>query len=824
MSETTVTHDGSLCISTGRDRFETRWKQQDIQWSALVEKLSKTIKTRETHAEYMLLDKGRQDNVKDVGGFVGGVVNKGNRKKENIGARQLITLDLDTATGYFWEDFCMLYDNAALIYSTHKHTPAEPRYRLILPLSREVHSDEYQAIARKLAEALGMGYFDPTTFQPERLMYWPSTPKDIDYYYQFQDGGWLDADAMLRMYHDWRDMSQWPRHPKENEIVARLSKKQGDPLEKKGMLGVFCRSYTISDVLAVFLADDYESCADPGRYTYRHGSTAGGLVLYEDKYAFSHHSTDPASNKLCNAFDLVRLHKFGHEDEHVKPETPVNKYPSYSSMLQFAASDATVKQRANIERLTEAGYDFNDDSEDTDPEWLKLLDMNEKDNTPKSTIKNVLTILNNDPKIKGCLAFNVFEQREVALKDLPWRKVDLNSPWLTDKDDAAMREHLESKHKITTVSKINDGVAILMMNNSFHPVRDYLSSVKWDGVKRVDRLLIDYLGAEDTLYTRTVTRKTFVGAVARIFQPGVKFDHVLTLVGVQGHGKSWLIGKLGKQWFSDSMGSLRSKEAFENLQGVWLMEIGELSQFKNQDVAIIKHFISKREDRYRVAYGKRVENFPRQSVMFGTTNDFEFLQDDTGDRRFWPIDCTYGTPTKNIFTEFTNKEVDLFWAEVLHYYQKGETIYLDKEMDALAAEVQERHSVKDDRAPAIYHYLNTLLPPEKEWFKMSKWDRQEYLKAPAPKGRLITEVMVDEIWKDVFNKSEADMSTGNTKFIHAIMRRHRGWRIIKTRNDKGNVSRGYERLGDHELQLDIIQKQVTEKMLTDSSDPTDNDL
>src|SRR5204862_3790969 len=136
----------------------------------------------------------------------------------------------------------------------------------------------------------------------------------------------------------------WPVSQRHSEIIQRAAKKQGDPLEKPGVIGAWCRTYSIAEVIELYLSDVYEECAVPGRYTYKHGSTAAGLVLYDEKFAYSHHGTDPVSGKLCNAFDLVRVHKFGLKDEDARDGTPANRMPSYQEMLDFASKDRTVRR------------------------------------------------------------------------------------------------------------------------------------------------------------------------------------------------------------------------------------------------------------------------------------------------------------------------------------------------------------------------------------------------------------------------------------------------------------------------------------------------
>ena len=278
-----INFDGSFDIATGRSRKETNWRNKEFTWSELIKKVSVTHRTAETHSEYVTAKKTRQDEIKDIGGFVGGYLSTGRRKSGNVLHRQLITLDLDYAKPGFWDDFTLLYGNAALVYSTHKHAPDSPRLRLIVPLDRPVYADEYEAIARKLAGSIDIELFDPTTFQPERLMYWPSTSKDGEYIFEYQDGEWLNADEILSSYYDWKDSSEWPVSSKVDKLVQRSINKQGDPLEKPGVIGAFCRTYTVTEVLEIFLADVYEPCAVENRYTYKEGSTAAGLIVYEDK-------------------------------------------------------------------------------------------------------------------------------------------------------------------------------------------------------------------------------------------------------------------------------------------------------------------------------------------------------------------------------------------------------------------------------------------------------------------------------------------------------------------------------------------------------------
>ena len=178
-------------LATGRSRKEKKWKNQEISWQELVKNLSETHSTYETCVEYRAMNKDKQDAIKDIGGFVGGALKDGRRLNGNVISRSMLTLDLDFADKDFWDDLIMLNDFACCVYSTHKHTAEKPRLRLIIPLSRDVSAEEYEAIARRVAGDIGIDQFDDTTFQPARLMYWPSTSQDGVYQFEHQEGEWL---------------------------------------------------------------------------------------------------------------------------------------------------------------------------------------------------------------------------------------------------------------------------------------------------------------------------------------------------------------------------------------------------------------------------------------------------------------------------------------------------------------------------------------------------------------------------------------------------------------------------------------------------------
>lgn len=776
-------YDDTLDIATGRSRKETAWKNRNITWAQLVEKISETHRTAETYAEYMASKKPRQDEIKDIGGFVGGYLSNGRRKAGSVLHRQLITLDIDHGTDDMFDRFTLLYGNAGAIYSTHKHSAETPRYRLLIPLDRPVQADEYAAISRRIAGTLDIEAFDNTTFEPSRLMYWPSTAKDAVYYKDWQDGPWLCADDVLNYYHDWKDSSEWPVSAKLTTLVQREIKKQGDPLEKPGIIGAFCRTYNIHEAIEKFLPDIYRAGDGPDRYSYIEGTTSNGVKIYDDKFAYSHHGTDPASGKTCNAFDLVRLHRFDGKDDNVKEGTPVNKLPSHKAMEELAAADPEVRILRVNERKAEAAEAFADivaDDGPTDDKWKGELKI-DKSGEPLSTITNTLLILFNDPDVRGCFKSNEFTRKDILTRNVPWREVTPSTKYLTDVDLMGLRSWLEKTYTISSAPKIDDALGLVLHKNSFHPVREYLDTLSWDGEARLETLLIDYLGAEDNAYVRAATRKTFIAAVARVLHPGCKFDYVLTIVGKQGAGKSTIIRKMGGDWYCENLTTVQGKEAAEQLHGVWLMEMGELASLKKAEVEVIKNFISRQEDAFRPAYGRKVEVYPRQCVFIGTTNNRDFLRDPTGNRRFWPVDINEDAATKSLKHDLSKQVINQLWAEAKQYHSEGEELYLTKELEAMAAAVQIEHVETDERTGQIERYLQTLVP--ETWESMNTWERRSFLNGDsdimAEGVKLRNHICVAEIWCELIGGTMKDMNTMNTKPLHNIMHNMAGWEPVK---------------------------------------------
>lgn len=800
-------NDRIITITVGTSRKAVVWKPETLTLSEFWGRLGNVHRSTETLKEYLALPKPKQDELKDVGGFVAGTFKGEKRRACDVTGRDIVTLDLDNIPAGKTDSVLMKLDTLGVgycAYSTRKHSPEAPRLRVLLPLSRTVTADEYEPIARKCGEIIGMDYCDKTTFEAARLMYYPSCCADSQYVYRYADKPFADADGLLAMYADWRDVTSWAGMAAQN--IPR-GKTQKDPTEKAGTVGAFCRVYDIPTVIAEYLPDRYTEAGghEQGscrRYTYTGGSTTGGAVLYEDgKFLYSHHATDPAGGRLVNAFDLVRLHLFGERDADAKPDTPTNKLPSFTAMCELAVGDEKVVRLMNAERYANAVSAFGEPTTElpaANTDWLSKLKLSSETGKPVKTVENVLIILENDPQLCGAAVFDEFSNRLFVTGDLPWSAFHGRRDW-KDADDAGLRCYMERAYGITGRERITDGFLLYCELHKVNLVQQFLNSLPvWDGVKRLDTLFIDYLGAADTPYVRAVARKSLCAAVARAVQPGVKYDTMPILVGAQGIGKSTLLRTLGGDWFNDSLNTFEGKEACEMIQGSWVIELQELNGLNRSEENAVKQFLSKTDDIYREPYGRRTGRYPRRCVFFGTTNDDEFLRDKTGSRRFLPIDCMVHEPAKSVFDDLS-AEVPQIWAEALVGWRLGESLYMDKGALAAAARAaQESHQVHSAKEGIIREFLESEIPDN--WDSLDLAARRRFLD-----GALVPEdvgfkkrdrVCAAEIWCEALGGDLRYFRRQDAVEINGILSHIEGWEKSKKSLRFGTaygVQKGYIR-------------------------------
>lgn len=381
-----------LAIAYGNNRQAKKWVNKTIRFDDLKERLKVTIRTTESAEEYAKMSKAQRDAAKDHGGFVAGVLIGGRRKVETVEKRSMIALDGDRITKEFLANYEATCPYTSVLYTTHSHTDENPRARLVFPLTRDLSPEEFVAVSRYLAQMLGIDFFDECSYQPNQLMYWPSSPQNGVFVYKETDGGWLNPDDILSANPEWTDPTRLPTSSRESKANTTAQQKVQDPLTKEGTVGLFNRVFfPVSRALETFLSDVYEPTDNENRWHLIESHSMAGVEIKDDKFVYSHHAKDPAYLKLCNAFDIVCIHKSGDLDDKA----------SFRAMCDFAMQQDEVKVAAANERLAEAETDFADAEDD---DWKKKLQRN-KNGVLENSLHNIRLIMENDAYMKN-IRFN----------------------------------------------------------------------------------------------------------------------------------------------------------------------------------------------------------------------------------------------------------------------------------------------------------------------------------------------------------------------------------------------------------------------------------
>ena len=407
-----------------------------------------------------------------------------------------------------------------------------------------------------------------------------------------------------------------------------------------------------------------------------------------------------------------------------------------------------------------------------------------EDGTIKKLLSNLRVMLQRHPKAKD-LKFNEFSQ-EVTLKGVPVTDSFLIDLRLYVSDTFYMNFSKED------ILQMVDNIA---RERPYHPVKQMIESKDWDGIERADRLFIDYLGADDNEYTRAVTRKWLAGAVARIYEPGIKFEMVPVLQGKQGVGKSTIADKLGGDYFLDTLQSLgNTKDDYQLLIGNWIIELAELSSMSDTKIEMMKAFISAREDKIRLPYQRIAQNYKRTSVFIGTTNPGQYLRDTTGNRRFFPIPLN-NKPTQDIF-KIDSHIIQQVWAESYMNYTKGEQLYLGKDIDIVADEYREEAKEQNMILQQIDDYLDMKVP--RDWNTKTKWEKRSYFDWFEENGTTegdhsIDKTNVKELLHIVGMKAKDYNTNAKTKQISMHMDSKEDWQKKRVKMN-GQTKWGYKRV------------------------------
>lgn len=834
--------DKNIQITVAASCKSTDWKREKTTVHELFDKLSHPNVIQMSHAAFVALGKTeegkkQQGKLKDVGGFVGGTFAGRRRLKRDVTGRDIICLDLDEVpAGKTQEviDKVAAFGVTYCVYSTAKHCPEKPKLRVVLPLERtcaQAELDEYEAIARKLGEKIGIDWCDASTFEPERMMYWGTCTSDVQYVFSaVENGKYLDGDAILSEYTNWRDTTLWAGVDKTAEKDRKTKHLPENPADKRNIVGAFCAVYTISEAIAKFLPDVYEEAKD-GRYTHIGSSTAGGAINYDDKYLFSHHGTDVACGMSLNAFDLVRIHLFGKEDENAGNTKDVTKLPSFKKMSEMCCKDEDVmrayserkkeerkdKARAHVQMLENAGETV--ENSDNFVEVSALLRHDDKNRVIVSS-QNYATVLENDEAVKvgEKYVYDEFLAAIVPLGELPYIGKVAKGKW-TDTCSFAVKRFIETRYDIRSdriFPEVFDTVVKAHRIDSLVQAFDALP--EWDGVPRLDSVLIDYLGAEDTPYTRAVTLEAFLGAVERVYNPGANHDEMLVLIGGQGICKSTFLKKIAmkKEWhLGEEIPFDDSKKASELMRGKFIVEINEMTGYTKADANAVKRFLSSDVDVYRPVYARFTEEYGRRCTFWGSTNDDEFLKDLTGNRRFRPVVCrSHATPEeKSRVHDELPKIVPQLWAEAKAIRKSiwdvtHEAFRVSEEIEREAAEVAKRHLQTPETTGMILEFASRPVP--EDWWKREhgkyKWDltkRREfwenYESGTLSKDIKLVErdrICANEIWCELFGKNPGDFKQKDRIAVCAALTKLKGFE----RSDKNicfafyGESKGFKRV------------------------------
>lgn len=341
----------------------------------------------------------------------------------------------------------------------------------------------------------------------------------------------------------------------------------------------------------------------------------------------------------------------------------------------------------------------------------RMLDCNDK-GAPYQTITNCMTVLANDTRLAGRFGYNTVAYTKTIETPVPW-DASAGTRQITDVDYSQFTAYLESEYGIGNKAKAIDAIANVCSQNRYNPIAEWLESLKWDGEPRTRGLLPLFLGCEETDYNTEVIELFMRGAIARALEPGTKFDHMVVLVGKQGIGKSMFLRRLAHKndWFNDNFNTIDGDNAVEKLRGMWMVEMAELLATKKaKEIESIKAFVTSRVDTIRPKYARETEQRPRVCVIAGTTNDFDFLSDPTGNRRFIPVHCLADEPQEVLFDDSAQDFFDMCWAEVYARWKEGErSLVLPRRFEKIADAMRDTHTEDDPRVALIQDFLDAKM-------------------------------------------------------------------------------------------------------------------
>lgn len=746
----------SLSIALAPRHDSSRWQTTEIEWDDIV----------------AWCDPAHLASSKTAAGcYVLGALNRRRRCATAVTERSGLTLDVDHPSDGFLQRYLDNADWLSLWHTTFSSTPSEPRYRLIIPFSRPVAPDEYVTLARAMMDHFGADEFDPVSARPAQLMFKPAAKRPDWFNSGTTDGAPLDPDEWLRDFVP--DLSQLP--------APAPGRTKTDPLELGGIVGSFNRAYAEAgwDALIETYQLPYEPDGD--RWRLVGAASVSGMGEVAPGLVYSHHSHDPAFGQALSAFDLARVHLFGDLDEAAKPGTPINRLPSSEAMAEKASVDARVVAEM-------VGADFSAIADDDDPDhWKTKLQAKNRAGTLADSIHNWNLITDNDPIFRALCIDVTTRSIEVLGDSLPWRPVDPYSRGFDSLDRQLLLRYLEDEYKLpVTLTRLEMFVSSAAMSRPVSRIKEYLESLSWDGVPRLEEALP---GVRPTPYTRMVARKVLTAAVGRALSPGCKWDHVLVLYGGEGLGKTEWMRRMSKG-STASLGDVKAKDTSMILQRKWIVVADEGYSLRKADADALKEFLTLSEDTYRAPYDTVPRSWPRRCVIWGSTNDEVFLRRQHGNRRFLIVHVA----DKVDFDALTPDYVDQVWAEAVHLYRNGgaDHLYLSPEEEELARAERERYTEEDSMRGVLEAYLEGLYPAAYEnWSteKRSQWLEEERLGIAAENPTVpLSSVSTRQLWHEALGQ-RALPKPMDLVFITETLARVEGWSRLPGRHANGPYGR-----------------------------------
>jgi len=718
--------------------------------------------------------------------YLPGAIKNHHRKRENIISRSAITLDLDGAQAGGFEVLAGYLRNKQYFWhTTFSHSAEKPSYRFIIPLTEDISPELYETLVMQIIATNAKANIDTASCSPAQIMFAPASADPENYMWGENTGGLADAKA-------------WVKEANGGESVVPLARVQrrGSPEDAPGIIGRFNRTFKdLNELIEVFELP-YVYVPEVGRYRYTGSSvhsTPGMSEIEENPgYFYSWHAKDPASGRAQNSFDLLRIHKFGDLDEGYSG--PIANSPSYKATKDFVETHEAFKQRESedayagvIARLEGAmvrktpapqsgacGNDMfslpeeepevptapNEEEVKSKTEWVKQLTWDKKTQQCENTFMNLELIFQNDPFLKG-LGWCERGGYESWTRD-GYSFADGAPHQLNNIDVTLIQSHIEKYYNIRNIPKqrVEQFIELAMSENRYDPVQDYLNSLEWDGVPRLNTCIP---GVESTEYNEMVARKALIGAVARALKPGVKADQSLILAGEAGLGKSWWVERMSRG-FSSVLGPIDRKDTLISASRGWIITSDEGHALSKAEFNQLKEFMTLTQDTYRPPYERAAQTVKRRWVIWGTTNDPKMLREREGNRRFLIVDIQ----EKADFDKYTDEYVDQVWAEAVHAFKAGESHILNEAEEALAESVRVLHTQTDDLADMISEGVDVLLPGD--WDTKTVSQRTSYMlqvEQGMAGGSFERETISPvEVWTEIMARPRADFDNMNQRRIY----------------------------------------------------------